>query len=158
MWGSHPAIPILRDSPTAAAFSASASAMEPLIAKNREKLKHAQKTGDGTMAGSCQKFGCAQNASKTMYGTWYVIYILFIQNVWFILWYLSYDMCYMLYIYIQDKLCPNLIYSILCYATLVYSILFYSILFYSTLFCSTLFYSFLFYSILFHIPLSSLIF
>ena len=40
----------VEDSPTAAAFSASASAMEPLIAKNREKLKHAQKTGDGTMA------------------------------------------------------------------------------------------------------------
>ena len=54
-------------------------------------------------------------------------------------------MCYMLYI--QDKLCPNLIYSILCYATLVYSILFYFILFYSILFYSILFFSFLFDSI-----------
>ena len=65
------AIPILRDSPTAAAFSASASAMEPLIAKNREKLRHAQKTGDGTMAGSCQKLltNCIKNIVCTMYGT-----------------------------------------------------------------------------------------
>lgn len=36
------------DSPTAAAYRASCNAMEPLIAKNREKLNLAQKTGDGT--------------------------------------------------------------------------------------------------------------
>ena len=41
----------LRDSPAAAAFRASANAMEPLIAKNREKLRTAQRTGDGTTAG-----------------------------------------------------------------------------------------------------------
>ena len=40
-----------RESQTAAAYTASASAMQPLIAKNREKLRNAQKTGDGAMAG-----------------------------------------------------------------------------------------------------------
>lgn len=40
----------LRENPTAADYSASASAMEPLIAKNREKLRNAQKTGYGNMA------------------------------------------------------------------------------------------------------------
>ena len=142
------AIPILRDSPTAAAFSASASAMEPLIAKNREKLRHAQKTGDGTMAGSCQKLltKCIKNIVCTMYGTWYLIYSMLIYNIW--IWYLSYDMCYMMHR--QDRLClPILFYSILCCAMLCYSILIHSVQCYSVLVYSIfIFYSILFYAML----------